>query len=203
MVSSGVGDAGHAGPWDSRWYAVMQNTLSGSGSGTWMIRRYRSAWVWPMATRKNDTRDAVQLARLYRRGTHRATKGVLRLLDLVDWRRFESPRQLMAYLGLVPWEHSSGDRERSGSLTKAGNTHRRRTSCSKYVVNRCSGIRADMPARPDLGASARTPVLMAWWREHHQSVSLERCAKGSAGMGDLGARRWAVQCSSLTCCCSR
>lgn len=43
--------------------------------------------------------------------------------ELVDWRRFESPRQLMAYLGLVPREHSSGDRERRGSLTKAGNTH--------------------------------------------------------------------------------
>lgn len=43
--------------------------------------------------------------------------------ELVDWRRFESPRQLMAYLGLVPREHSSGDRERRGSLTKAGNAH--------------------------------------------------------------------------------
>ena len=122
-------------------------------------------------------------------------EGRPRLLDLVDWRRFESPRQLMAYLGLVPWEHSSGDRERSGSLTKAGNTHRRRTSCSKYVVNRCSGIRADMPARPDLGASARTPVLMAWWREHHQSVSLERCAKGSAGWAT--SERAAGRCSAV------
>lgn len=43
--------------------------------------------------------------------------------EIGDWQRFESPRQLMAYLGLVPKERSSGDRERRGSLTKAGNSH--------------------------------------------------------------------------------
>jgi len=42
--------------------------------------------------------------------------------ELGDLRRFESPRQLMAYLGLVPSEHSSGDRRRLGGITKAGNT---------------------------------------------------------------------------------
>lgn len=43
--------------------------------------------------------------------------------ELVDWRRFERPGQLAAYLGLVPTEHSSGGREKRGSLTKAGNSH--------------------------------------------------------------------------------
>jgi transposase len=43
--------------------------------------------------------------------------------ELVDWRRFERPTQLAAYLGLVPREDSSGDRERKGSITKAGNSH--------------------------------------------------------------------------------
>jgi len=42
--------------------------------------------------------------------------------ELGDLRRFESPRQLMAYLGLVPSEHSSGERRRLGGITKAGNT---------------------------------------------------------------------------------
>jgi transposase len=41
--------------------------------------------------------------------------------ELGDLRRFENPRQLMAYVGLVPSEHSSGDRRRLGSITKAGN----------------------------------------------------------------------------------
>jgi transposase len=41
--------------------------------------------------------------------------------EIGDIRRFESPRQLMAYLGLVPSESSSGNRRRLGSITKAGN----------------------------------------------------------------------------------
>lgn len=40
--------------------------------------------------------------------------------------RFGNPRQLMAYLGLIPSEHSSGPKRRQGSITKAGNTHARR-----------------------------------------------------------------------------
>ena len=41
--------------------------------------------------------------------------------EISDWARFESPRQLMAYLGLVPRERSSGECERRGGITKAGN----------------------------------------------------------------------------------
>jgi transposase len=43
--------------------------------------------------------------------------------ELADWRRFGSARELMAYFGLVPREHSSGERHRRGSITKAGNSH--------------------------------------------------------------------------------
>jgi transposase len=43
--------------------------------------------------------------------------------EIVDWRRFDHPRQLACYLGLVSREDSSGDRVRLGSITKAGNSH--------------------------------------------------------------------------------
>jgi len=43
--------------------------------------------------------------------------------EIVDWRRFERPAQLACYLGLVSREHSSGERMRLGSITKAGNRH--------------------------------------------------------------------------------
>lgn len=36
------------------------------------------------------------------------------------WRRFNSPTQMMCYLGLVSSEHSSGSKERKGRITKAG-----------------------------------------------------------------------------------
>ena len=48
------------------------------------------------------------------------------LAELGDISRFDSPRQLMAYLGLVPSEHSSGGSRRQGSITKTGNGHVRR-----------------------------------------------------------------------------
>lgn len=41
--------------------------------------------------------------------------------EIGDVRRFESPRQLMGYLGLVPGERSTGDTVRRGGITKAGN----------------------------------------------------------------------------------
>lgn len=43
-----------------------------------------------------------------------------------DMGRFETARQLMAYLGLVPSEHSSGSSTRRGGITKAGNNEARR-----------------------------------------------------------------------------
>ena len=46
--------------------------------------------------------------------------------ELQDFVRFENPRQLMAYVGLVPGEHSSGPKRRQGSITKAGNSVARR-----------------------------------------------------------------------------
>ena len=46
--------------------------------------------------------------------------------EIGDLGRFAHPRQLMAYLGLVPSEHSTGDRIVHGRITKTGNTHARR-----------------------------------------------------------------------------
>jgi len=46
--------------------------------------------------------------------------------ELQNFERFVSPRQLMAYVGLVPGEHSSGPKRRQGSITKAGNSAARR-----------------------------------------------------------------------------
>jgi len=48
------------------------------------------------------------------------------MAELGDITRFDSPRQLMAYLGLVPGEYSSGNTTRRGGITKTGNGHVRR-----------------------------------------------------------------------------
>ncbi len=46
--------------------------------------------------------------------------------EIGDMNRFQNPKQLMAYLGLIPSEHSSGKSIRRGSITKTGNSHVRR-----------------------------------------------------------------------------
>jgi transposase len=46
--------------------------------------------------------------------------------EIQQFHRFANPRQLMAYLGLVPSEDSSGPRRRLGAITKAGNAAARR-----------------------------------------------------------------------------
>jgi transposase len=46
--------------------------------------------------------------------------------EIGDFARFEHPRQLMSYLGLVPSEHTSGEQRRQGQLTKTGSRHARR-----------------------------------------------------------------------------
>jgi transposase len=51
---------------------------------------------------------------------------ILILAELHDFRRFQSPRALMAYLGLVPGEHSSGEKHRRGRITRTGNALVRR-----------------------------------------------------------------------------
>ena len=46
--------------------------------------------------------------------------------ELGSLSRFQNPRQLMGYSGLVPREHSSGNKTQRGAITKSGNAHLRR-----------------------------------------------------------------------------
>jgi len=73
--------------------------------------------------------------------------------EIVDWRRFERPGQLAAYLGLVAREDSSGPRERKGSITKAGNSHCRHVLvqaawCYHYRPNLSAEIRRRQQGQP-------------------------------------------------------
>ncbi|ENP6907389.1 IS110 family transposase, partial [Escherichia coli] len=61
-----------------------------------------------------------------------ALKGVGQLIaitlvaELGDFSRFSNPKQLMAFLGLVPGEYSSGNSIRPRGITKVGNSELRR-----------------------------------------------------------------------------
>jgi transposase len=70
--------------------------------------------------------------------------------ELGDARRFASAPRTMAFVGLVPSEHSSGTRQARGAITKTGNAHLRRV-----LVEAAWHYRH----RPFLGAALR--------RRHH------------------------------------
>ena len=48
------------------------------------------------------------------------------IAELGDLTRFDRPRELMGYLGLIPSEYTSGGHRRLGGITKAGNAHARK-----------------------------------------------------------------------------
>ena len=56
--------------------------------------------------------------------------------ELGDIHRFAHPRQLMAYLGLVSAEHSSGPKQRQGAISRCGNGHLRwlLIECSQHYA---------------------------------------------------------------------
>ncbi|MCP5086890.1 MAG: IS110 family transposase, partial [Rhodobacteraceae bacterium] len=87
---------------------------------------------------------------------------IVLLAELGDISRFDSPRQLMAYLGLVPSEHSSGKRRRQGAITLTGNSHARR-----MLVESAWSYR--FPARQTMhlkrkAANASAPAKAIAWR---------------------------------------
>jgi len=56
--------------------------------------------------------------------------------ELGEVDRFAHPRQVMAYLGLVPTENTSNDKRRQGRITKCGNAHARwlLVECAQHYV---------------------------------------------------------------------
>jgi transposase len=53
------------------------------------------------------------------------TAAAVLVAELGDVRRFEHPQHLMAFLGLVPKQNTTGESRRLGAITKAGNAHAR------------------------------------------------------------------------------
>ena len=83
------------------------------------------------------------------------------LAELGDISRFESPRQLMGYLGLVPSEHSTGRRRRQGSITRTGNRYARRMLVESAWSYRFPARRTMHLKRKALNATAEAKAI-AW-----------------------------------------
>jgi len=87
------------------------------------------------------------------------------LAEIGDVSRFRSPRELMAYLGLVPSEHSTGDTIKRGPITKTGN---RRARC---ILVECSWSyrhppRVGKDKQAKVAAAPRAVREIAWKAQH-------------------------------------
>jgi transposase len=101
-----------------------------------VLREYRQAIEDAEARLKRLTQQVADVVSTWSMApvveAYQAMRGVAFLTavtfvaEIGDVRRFETPRQLMAYLGLVPSERSTGEQVRRGSITKAGNPRARR-----------------------------------------------------------------------------
>ncbi len=90
--------------------------------------------------------------------------------EIGDFRRFTNARQLMAYLGLVPSEHSSGSSVRRGGITKAGNSLARRVLIEGAWTYR-------MPARVSRKIHDRLEPLSAVIRDIAWKAQVRLCAR--------------------------
>ena len=87
---------------------------------------------------------------------------VILAAEVCDMRQFRDARAFMAYCGLVPSEHSSGDRTRRGSITKTGNAHVRRVLVeAAWAYRHRPAIGRNLAARQ----GGQPPELIAYsWR---------------------------------------
>ena len=101
---------------------VFQESLRAVSEQTERVRRLEDELVEIAATwRLHPIVEAFQAMR----GVQQHTAMTL-AAELGDLTRFDSPRQLAAFVGLIPSEYSTGESRRLGPITKAGNGHARR-----------------------------------------------------------------------------
>ena len=120
------------------------------------------------------------------------------IFELGDIRRFAHPRQLMAYPGLVPSEHSSVNRTKRGGITKTGNVHllnavisaawkySRSPRCSRVLKERQQAVSAEV-------------VVVTWKaqrrlykRIHKLCQTKPRCVANTAVASELVGFLWAA-----------
>lgn len=90
--------------------------------------------------------------------------------EIGDFRRFTHPQELMAYLGLVPSEYSTGDHTKRGGITKTGNRFVR-----KALVESAWAYR--MPARVSRILLKRQEGLLQSIRDISWKAQLRLCAR--------------------------
>jgi transposase len=137
LVRNGIRYAGKTAwtPAHERWIAKLklplpaqqiafQEYVSAIGDAAERVERLTKqilellpTWRWaPVGEALQALRGVAQLT------------AIITVAEVGDFARFQSPRQLMKYLGLTSCEHSTGKKRKLGEITRAGNSHVRRVT---------------------------------------------------------------------------
>jgi transposase len=120
--------------------------------------------------------------------------------EVGDFERFARAGELMSYLGLVPSEHSTGDRRRLGSITKSGSRHARRLLVEAAWHYRLGPRPSRELAKRQAGQSEHV-LAIAWqaqqrlgrtWRRLAEERGKRRTLVAVAVARELAGFCWAV-----------
>lgn len=114
--------------------------------------------------------------------------------EIGDFTRFQTAEQFMAFVGLVPTEHSSGESQRRGSITKAGNSHVRRLLVeAAWHSHKCPKVSHELRRRQhgqdpiviERAWRAQQRLHRRWWRMAGRGKPSQKtvvaCARELAG----------------------
>lgn len=154
---------------------VFQEMLDVISDATARLERYDQeieravpGWRWEPAVRALMSLRGMALL-------HAATL----VAELGDFHRFDHPRQLMGYLGLVPSEHTTGGDRQQGGITKMGNGPARRALVEAAWQYR-TPARLSPPLSKRQEGLSKAITDIAWEaqrRLHHRYTHLTRTGK--------------------------
>src|SRR5688500_4386263 len=121
--------------------------------------------------------------------------------EVGDFRRFLSPWQLMAWLGLVPSEHSSGSRVEGGGIIKAGNGRARRVLVEGAWSYRFPA-RVTSPIQARLDQAPEEVRAIAWKAQLRLCARFRRLVAAGKNVNvvttavarEMAAFAWAIAC---------
>jgi transposase len=112
--------------------AILEEYLQGIDAAHQRVQRIEASMLTLLQTWR--LKPAVEALMAFR--GFQLVAAMITVSELGDIHRFEHPRQLMTYLGLVPTESSSGSRQRQGAISRCGNGHQRwlLTECAEHYA---------------------------------------------------------------------
>ena len=128
---------------------------------------------------------------------------VVLVAEIGDFRRFATPRRLMAWLGLVPSERSSGPKVERGGITEAGNGRARRVlvegAWSYRFPARVTGpIQARLEGVPDAVRATAWKAQLRLCARFRRLVAAGKNANvvTTAVAREMAAFAWAIACQA-------